>query len=961
MTAITGGVRFRTPARAQAQLAHLKARTSPATLERIEQQLQNAADPDATLVALARLTAESEATAARLLASPAGLKAAATVFAHSRFLTEQVLRRPELIEELVESGDLLAHFRRERFLQRVRKAANGVAFDALAQTLARLRRSEYLRIVLRDVYGLATLAETTADLSHLADAILQVVYERVRTQLATQHGDATGDFSVVALGKLGGEELNYSSDIDLMFIYATGAGETLGPHPISEREFFEKLAGQMTAMLSGYTVEGVCYRVDLRLRPEGRLGELSLSTGAACQYYQQRARDWELQMLIKARVAAGEREPGQQVLRVAEPLIYASTLDFRALEAVVESRLRNHERAAAKRRGGRGGGAIVDVKLARGGIRDVEFLVQCLQRLHGSREPWVRHGGTLLALTRLRDRDLLSQYEHASLAAAYDFLRNIEHRLQVVDDQQTHTLPTDPHEIELLARRMPEDEVGGEVSAARLQARLTFHLERVNAIYERVIHAQRGPSATLARPEDAATSVQPEADAVEPATFSAALARSLDVAAPVVASLIAQGRLKRNPRGMEHFLERLPADQLRWLNDSPHLANNIIDIFEHASWLADGINRNIDSIEALRTLGVERPRDLVRAAAGDTHRLRREFERELILIEAASLCLQRPVFETLKQTSRLACEAIECAYRIAVDHVTAAHPPRNPAYRPLNQMMVIALGRLGTEEFDVASDADLLFVLPDSSEPEFMFWTRVAGRMIDILTAYTGAGTLFAVDTRLRPGGRDGELVQLERAFAEYFERRAEAWEGIAYMKARGVAGDVEGATAFLTRLQQIDWRRYGQSGRSRAELRQMRMRLEKEQGSSNPLKAGRGGYYDIDFALLYLRLKGAGMFFRSLNTPARIDVVEQMGHLERADARLLSDAAILYRAVDHGIRLQTGHSGGNLPASAARLDQLMGMVSRWTPPHLQDQPLEAELAQIQDKVRDYFDRLFHV
>src|SRR6185312_490856 len=212
----------------------------------------------------------------------------------------------------------------------------------------------------------------------------------------------------------------------------------------------------------------------------------------------------------------------------------------------------------------------------------------------------------------------------------------------------------------------------------------------------------------------------------------------------------------------------------------------------------------------------------------------------------------------------------------------------SPFDDPQGEMMVIALGRLGMREFDLGSDADLLFIIPDVEVDRQKFWTRVAEHVIDILTAYTGDGTILSIDTRLRPNGREGMLVQIESTYTDYFAHHSEAWEGISYMKARAVAGDMERATSFLPGLQQVDWRRWGQSGRSRQDLKQMRLRLEREQGIATPLKAGRGAYYDADFALMYLRLKGAGLFFKTLNTPERIDIIEKMGHLERSDAEFL-------------------------------------------------------------------------
>jgi len=285
-------------------------------------------------------------------------------------------------------------------------------------------------------------------------------------------------------------------------------------------------------------------------------------------------------------------------------------------------------------------------------------------------------------------------------------------------------------------------------------------------------------------------------------------------------------------------------------------------------------------------------------------------------------------------------------------------PPETVGYRPSGQMMTIALGRLGMREFDLASDADLVFVIPDEDAPEMRFWTTVAERMIHVISAYTGDGVLFTVDTRLRPNGRDGALVQTESNYKEYLTNHAEAWEGIAYMKSRTIAGDLERGAHFLKELQLVDWRRYGQGGRSRAELAQMRTRLEREQGSNNLLKAGRGGFWDIDFVLMYLRLKGAGMFFPVLNTPERIDVIEKMGHLERDDAEFLLQAAVFYRAVDHGLRVLNGHAEGRLPTNPHQATVLADLVSRWTPERLHG-PLSSTLKEIRTRTREFYHHVF--
>jgi glutamate-ammonia-ligase adenylyltransferase len=805
----------------------------------------------------------------------------------------------------------------------------------------------------------ASLPEAAEEISNLADAILDCSYRRIRYSLVQRYGtprcedgEACG-FSVIALGKLGGRELNYSSDIDLMFVYS-GNGYTDGADRISNKEFFKKVSNLYTEMLSTYTSDGACYRVDLRLRPDGSLGEVCLSLDGAKSYYESRARDWELQMLIKARVAAGEPLPGRQLLESVEPRIYQTSLDFSAVEAVSATRERIHEKANRRSRD-----TGLDIKLARGGIRDIEFLVQCLQRLHGGREPWVRQGGTMLALLRLQDKNLLSEVEYSRLAAAYEFLRHLEHRLQIFEDRQTHTLPAHQKDLELLARKMPATELGRLPSAEKLLHQLNLHLEEVQETYDRVIHSQQPLYySTTATQQDRT----PAAPAWEQ-PLSSNLVRFLDQRAPALAARLKTRPLVRSAHSFEAFLERVNANNtlLASLNDDDVLTGDVIDIFENSAHFAEELIRRPELMAELARLRDEGGIQYAHLASAlkDGTELRRLFRREMFRIQAESVCLRAPIFDTLERTSELA-EAIICAaYEFAREAVQRSHPPEDASYVPKDQMMVIALGRLGMKEFDLGSDADLNFVLPDSDLREIRFWTRVAERMIDMITAYTAEGVMFTVDTRLRPNGREGTLVQTEASYKEYLSTRAEAWEGITYMKSRAVAGNGEGATRFLHELQQVDWRRYGQSGRSRNDLREMRSRLEREQGASNPLKAGNGGYYDIDFALMYLRLRSAGIFFKVLNTPERIDVIEQMGHLDRSDGEFLREAATFYRALDHGLRVYSGHAEGRLPESPAHLETLTALVHRWTPEHLHNEPLAAVLANIQKRTREYFRRIF--
>jgi [glutamine synthetase] adenylyltransferase / [glutamine synthetase]-adenylyl-L-tyrosine phosphorylase len=901
----------------------MKVPTDPAA-ERLRQLIESVPDPDAARHYLACLRQESPEGYERILSSPAATRCAVAVFSYSRFLSESVVREPERLLHVANSGTFYRALSRDDYRDRL---VRFLGKRASAIDFARFRRLHILRILLRDVLGVATLGDVTDELSHLADAILEVAYRHIRAGLVAQHGEPRLEngrpcgFSVISLGKLGGSELNYSSDIDLMFVYG-GTGQTDGPHVLTNKEFYKKVANQYTESLSSYTAEGQCYRVDLRLRPEGTLGEVCISEEGAREYYTLRARDWEKQMLIKARISAGDAEPGAGLLEMVEPLIYRSTIDFRAVEALSETRQRISEKLAAKKRTPAG----LNVKLTPGGIRDIEFLVQCLQRLHGGREQWVRHGGTMFALFRLRDKGFLTDDEYARLAAAYQFLRYLEHRVQVEEDRQIHTLPADPAQLDLLARKMPAEPGSAVANSATLQARLADHLAAVREIYDRVVLARR----------------------TEPVAPPAALAER---GAPKLAAALKAADLQRGRAHFERFLEQAPAAIVQRLEETPWLTSAAIDLFEHSGYFADQLLRHPELVDE-----IGEPFQLEGGPLRDAVALRRFYRRQMLRIQSESMLARAPVFSTLSKTSVLADSVIAAAYRIAV---AEAPPPADPTYYPFDQMMVIALGRLGMREFDLGSDADLNFVIPDTDAAGIVYWTGVAERIIRTLGSYTGEGVMFVIDTRLRPNGREGDLVQTEGAYKSYFAHGAEAWEGISYMKARAIAGNLDRATRFLHELQDVDWVRYGQSMRSRGELRAMRARLEREQGVRNPLKAGYGGYYDIDFALMYLRLREAGVFFRVLNTPERIDVIERMGSLSREDAEFLREAATFYRALDHGQRVSTGQAGGSLPTAAAQLEVLTDLVRRWTPRHLHTLPLADALDDIRKRTRDLFDRIF--
>ncbi|MGH9592740.1 MAG: glutamine-synthetase adenylyltransferase, partial [Bryobacteraceae bacterium] len=333
-----------------------------------------------------------------------------------------------------------------------------------------------------------------------------------------------------------------------------------------------------------------------------------------------------------------------------------------------------------------------------GGIRDIEFLAQCLQRLHGGSTPWVQHRGTLLALARLQNTGLLSGAEYGNLASAYQFLRHLEHRLQFDEDLQTHTLPSEPEALELLARRMP-----GGGSAQWLMGELHRHFGQVLEIYERVIHSRTGPE------------MEPLASG-RPAPF---VMQALEQRAPELAAAVARADLHRGYHAFEYFLERLSRDpeRLELLNSDPELADAALDLFEHSPFFGEELIRRPESIEELARAPVQLFRD--EPPPRDAVELRRWFRRGMLRIEAESVCRSHPIFDTLARTSELADAVIARAYDLAVAEASAT--PLND-HQPRDRMWVIALGRLGLREFDLGSDADLMFVLADSEGAEIAFW-----------------------------------------------------------------------------------------------------------------------------------------------------------------------------------------------------------------------------------------------
>ena len=441
-------------------LERVRARLSPALAAALPGLLAEAPDPDGALLLFERLCESAETV--RLLEQHHFLAHyAIVVFGHSRFLGETLVQNADLLASFLRERNLDRSFSQEEFHESLARFRTRSLDSDVALTLARFKRREYVRIMLRDVLKIAPLAETTAEISALADVLIEEALREADSKLQRRHGtpqhlDALGrrvdtPFAILALGKLGGNELNYSSDVDLMYIY--GDGEEPPRTPVSNREYFIRLAQHTTDILSRITGDGPVFRIDLRLRPQGGEGELAIRLVAGVDLLRRSRARLGTPGADQSPAAAGDVNLARDFIRAVQPHVYTEQVNFAAIKTALVAR----EKMQQRRQLGKALGQpdqTIDVKVDRGGIRDIEFLVQCLQRVYGGAEPWLRSGGTLFSLHKLHDKGHISGKEFHDLTSAYEFLRHLEHRLQLRQGQQTHRLPASEADCRMLQRAM---------------------------------------------------------------------------------------------------------------------------------------------------------------------------------------------------------------------------------------------------------------------------------------------------------------------------------------------------------------------------------------------------------------------------------------------------------------------------------------------------------------------------
>lgn len=897
----------------------------------------------------------------------------ATVWACSDFVAKNCIKLPDLLSGLIESGDLERRYPEGAYAERLGEQLGDCADEAsLSSRLRRFRRREMVRIAWRDLAGKAELDEVLTDTSALADACIDQALERLDTWQHTEWGVPTGDLTgaaqsmvVLGMGKLGARELNFSSDVDLIFAYPE-AGQTVGPgRERTNEQYFVRLGQRLIRVLDEQTHDGYVFRVDMRLRPYGDTGPLAMSFAAMEAYYQSQGREWERYAMIKARIVAGDSGAGAQVLDLLRPFVYRRYLDFGAFESLREMKQMIVREVQRK-------GLAANVKLGSGGIREIEFIGQAFQLIRGGREPALRIRPIQNVLTVLAENKLLPNYAADELRAAYRFLRRVENRLQERADQQVHSLPEDDEGRAKLAYAM------GYSRWLDLARELQKHRDRVAAQFERVFAAPQGEEAEASDDpwsslwqgslgdDDALRYLAQSGyqDATEALRLIGALRQShacrslsdqgrnrLDRLMPLLLGAVAGCEnsdvcLPRLLSLIEAIARRTA--YLSLLIEHPMALSQLVKLAAASPWIARLLSRHPLLLDELLD-----PRTLYQPAKRE--QLDRELTERLATVAQEDLEQQMEVLRLFKQANELRVAAADVAgvmplmvvsdhltwiaeavlgqvLRLAWEQVSARH---GEPYCTIDDVRrcagfaILAYGKLGGLELGYGSDLDIVF-LHDSvgsdqhtdgakSVENNVFFARLGQRIIHLLSTATPLGVLYEVDTRLRPSGASGLLVSSIDAFADYQRSEAWTWEHQALTRARLVAGDPAIGERFTNiRAEVLAHPRDPEQLRN--EVREMRQKMRDQLGSGEgevfDLKQDAGGIADIEFIVQFLVLRWAARYpsvYFFTDNIRQLEALAKEGVLAAEDAGALMDIYRSFRKRIHQLKLQEveGRVGG--------------------------------------------------
>jgi glutamate-ammonia-ligase adenylyltransferase len=886
----------------------------------------------------------------------------------SEFISKTCARHPAILVDLVKSGDLEKRCEPGEYIRRLesRHPSKDSLIETLQKQLRFFRAREMIRIAWRDLAGWAGLDQTLASLSEMADACLEytlnILYaHQVRTYgtPVSQNGEQQ-HLVVLGLGKLGGEELNFSSDIDLIFAYDR-PGKTSGPDKtITNEDFFVRLCRDLIRTLGETTSDGFAFRVDMRLRPDGENGPLVMSFDNMEEYYQRHGREWERYALIKARVVAGDKAAGKQLTERLKPFVYRRYLDFGVFES-----LRDMKRKIAlevKRKS-----MEDDIKLGPGGIREIEFFGQVFQLIRGGVSPDLQNRRIRSVLRLLVQEGYIGQHVCTKLIDAYDFLRNTEHRLQEFNDQQTHKLPNTPAGRQKLALSMGFDAWEpflGELERHRLNVQKHFSNLFKSKQQEDVDCGSDSAENKLAclwqdvdgdnpslnalsglgyqAPDEVISLLAQFKNSPKTRTLSRDGRKRMNKLMPLVLREAAASEqpvviVKRIITLLEAIAQR--TNYLSLLLENQRALTHLIRLADASPWIITFLSRHpvlLDELLDARTLYAPPDRDvlqkelhlrMVKMPAEDL-----EYQMEALCIfqqvntlkvAAADITEILPLMKVSDHLSNLAEVILDHVIDLCWNHLKQRHgtPVAKIDNTPCAKgFAVIAYGKLGGLELGYGSDLDLVFIhagIPgqthDSQSPieNTQFYARLGQRVIHTLTAMTSAGKIYEIDMRLRPSGSAGILVSHFESFAGYQSQDAWTWEHQALLRARAITGDA-GLIRWFENTRQEILTLERDPDQLKQDVVDMRNRMRRELLKPDPgffdIKQGRGGIVDIEFLIQYLILLHACRFPELVtysDNVRQIRSLEESGILDETTAYLLRRAYLVYRATTHRLNLK--------------------------------------------------------
>ncbi len=879
--------------------------------------VREAADPAWARVVVDRLAHGDEQLDARLRSDERLARAVVSLADASRSLTEAVLRDVSLltvVDDLVEiDPDLLDASALAAVEPHLPGSGGGGDPREGYDALRRWKRREMVRIALRDLLGLADLATVARNLSQLADACLRAAFALAAPDVP---------MAVIGMGKLGGRELNYASDVDVVFVHE---GDEFAATRAARR--------LITAMASP-TAEGIVFRTDADLRPDGKAGPLSRTVNAYAAYYRERALTWERQALIKTRLVAGDPTLAAAYFDAVLPTLWEGPLpadavrDIHAMKARAEGMLlRNglYER---------------EVKRGRGGIRDVEFAVQLLQFVHGRHDKAIRSSTTLDALDQLARNGYVDAADAEHLAVAYRYLRTVEHRLQLEREQQVYALPAEPAALERLARVLGYRDNATQAAVEQFEATHRRHQASVRSIHERLFFRPLLEALAGSRPLSA------ESLADQLAAFGFA-----DLAATRAAVEELTMGMSRNaiqlrvlfPRLLEWFSNAPNPDlgllQLRIVLDGPVRAMTVVPVLRESPVAAERLCRVLGSSKLIGQAIRRQPEFISELADGDG-----------LAVATPSAVLAEEALETLRWRADAAGGREDglrrfkrrAELRVAARDVLGLAGPEQvgeeltaiaeaalaaevTVLEPTAPFVVIGMGKLGGSELGYSSDLDVLFVHDGERPPA----EALAARLLGEVGALTSEGRAWEIDARLRPEGKDGLLSRSLDGYREYYESFGALWERQALIKARVVAGDAGLGAAFLALRDEVT---YGKplTAADVAEILRMKGRVQRErlhrgEVAERHLKLGPGGLADIEFTVQLLQLLHGptDVAVRSPGTLAALRALQATGHVADGDAAVLASAYRFCVRARNALHLRGASNADQLPAGAAELRDL--------------------------------------